>query len=438
MPIAYGDIQPRTGGVATPGELAAWTKPTEWFLEQAKQFPGRTYEIPSKYGTLDKILEAYNAYAASGGRLTYDEWRDEGEPSAVLPREVEAYESYLASGGTLSHDEWFRQGRPSTMTTQERLEQAPLINEQFAVYQASGGALSIDEWIAQGKPPSPSEDEFAPPTFPTEPPPEGYEWVWDSSSMQYILNPKPTASQIEQFGEEPEGRYYYDDAGNLHQVSYVLTSKGWDQQDNVVQFAQREELPRQPTTYEPFGTDPYGGQGQFNPYTGQWEAPPGYVSPSAEPQWRPGELELQQQQMAQQAQWQAWQQAEAQRQYGSQLAAQPHSWLEYAAYTGEQPAIQPWMLPLMPQQYQGMGAGQGIPGWQAPQAGQMEGMQGMAGLPTLTRPSRQYQARMGPTAMAQHSGYQQAKTGARPEETAFRLWSAAPPGGTYQGLSYAR
>lgn len=116
--------------------------------------------------------------------------------------------------------------------------------------------------------------------------------------------------------------------------------------------------------------------------------------------------------------------------YGAELAAQPHSWLEYAAYTGEQPAIQPWMQPLMPQQYQQLGTGQPIPGYQ--------GTQGMAGMPQLTTPSRQYQARMGPTAMGQYQGYQQARTGARPEETEFRLWSAAPPSGAGSRLGYTR
>lgn len=116
--------------------------------------------------------------------------------------------------------------------------------------------------------------------------------------------------------------------------------------------------------------------------------------------------------------------------YGAELAAQPKSWLEYAAYTGEQPAIQPWMQPLMPQQYQQLGAGQAIPGYQ--------GTQGMTGMPQLTTPSRQYQARMGPTAQEQYYGYQQAQSGARPEETEFRLWSGAPPSGQYGGLRYTR
>ena len=62
----------------------------------------------------------------------------------------------------------------------------------------------------------------------------------------------------------------------------------------------------------------------------------------------------------------------------------------------------------------------------------------MGSMPGLTRPSRQYQARMGPTAMGQYQGYQQATTGATPEETQWRLWQTAPPGGGYRGLSYMR
>lgn len=147
------------------------------------------------------------------------------------------------------------------------------------------------------------------------------------------------------------------------------------------------------------------------------------------PQWRPGELGLQQQQLAQQQQYQQWQMGQAERQYGAQLAAQPRSWLEYAAYTGEQPGIQPWMLPLMPQQYGQLQAGGAIPGY-APES--------MGGMPQLLTPSAQYQARMGPTAMQQYQGYQQARTGVLPEETQFRLWSGAPPGGQYGGLTYGR
>ena len=59
-------------------------------------------------------------------------------------------------------------------------------------------------------------------------------------------------------------------------------------------------------------------------------------------------------------------------------------------------------------------------------------------MPELTRPSRQYQARMGPTAQAQYQGYRKARTGILPEETQFRQWSAAPPSGAFPGLQYRR
>ena len=54
---------------------------------------------------------------------------------------------------------------------------------------------------------------------------------------------------------------------------------------------------------------------------------------------------------------------------------------------------------------------------------------GLTGMPGLLRPSRQYQARIGPTAEQMYYGYEQARTGARPEEQSWRLWSQAPPTG---------
>lgn len=131
-----------------------------------------------------------------------------------------------------------------------------------------------------------------------------------------------------------------------------------------------------------------------------------------------------------------WRQTEAekarqqqQQQYLAQLGAQPKSWLEYALASKGLPVVQPWQLPLAEEQY-GFKIGQPIPGWQPEQAG--------LGLPELTTPSAQYQARMGPTAYQQYLGYQQAQSGAPPEETQWRLWQGAPPGGQYRGLSYQR
>lgn len=123
------------------------------------------------------------------------------------------------------------------------------------------------------------------------------------------------------------------------------------------------------------------------------------------------------------------QQAEAERVERARLSASPLSWLQYASYTGEEPVIQPWMQPLMPQQYQGLGAGEPIPGWTE---------EGGSAMPTLTRPSAQLYSRMGPTAQAQYAGYRQARTGARPEEQEFRRRATAPPGGRYGGLQWMR
>jgi len=54
-------------------------------------------------------------------------------------------------------------------------------------------------------------------------------------------------------------------------------------------------------------------------------------------------------------------------------------------------------------------------------------------------PSAQYAARMGPTALAQYYGYQQADTGAPADETKWRMWNQAPVGGaSYRGLKQVR
>lgn len=141
-------------------------------------------------------------------------------------------------------------------------------------------------------------------------------------------------------------------------------------------------------------------------------------------------LDLERQQLAWQQQYQQ-QGLEAEKQARlANLRANPQSWLEYASLANQQPAIQPWMLPLMPQEYAGTVAGAPIPGWQS-------GAPTMAELPSLTNPSIQYQARMGPTALQQYYGYQQARTGANPQESQWRLWSQAPPGGS-KGLVWQR
>ncbi len=147
------------------------------------------------------------------------------------------------------------------------------------------------------------------------------------------------------------------------------------------------------------------------------------------------QLDQEKQQQEQMIAWyreQAQMQAEQERQTQlANLRANPASWLEYASVAGETPSVQPWMMPLMPQQYQGVQAGTELPGYQA-------GGSTMAGLVQLTPPSRQYQARMGPTALQQYGGYERARSGITPEELQFRLWSSAPPSGSQSGLTWQR
>lgn len=129
----------------------------------------------------------------------------------------------------------------------------------------------------------------------------------------------------------------------------------------------------------------------------------------------------------------------------AQLAANPKSWIEYATYAGQTPAIQPWMIPLMPGRTN-RSVGKAIPGFgpRSIPADQdaltpEENLQNRkewwtegpgAEKPELLNPSAQYLARLAPAMKEQYYGYQQAVTGERPEDTSWRLWGYAPPSGS--------
>ena len=178
----------------------------------------------------------------------------------------------------------------------------------------------------------------------------------------------------------------------------------------------------------------------------------------------------------------AWQQKQAEQELAlrkqenlANLAANPKSWLQWNSAGGTTPQIQPWMLPMQPGQYgltplsaprtvttapttprrrvtigSGGGAyttsvggetqqvpadntawqvGQNIPGYTATD---------MKGMPTLLNPSTQLFARLAPSMQQQYAGYQQAQTGATPEDTAWLLANAAPPAGRNTGFRYQR
>jgi len=245
---------------------------------------------------------------------------------------------------------------------------------------------------------------------------------------------------------------------------------GYDKDGNVVS---REPLGRtsaQTSYQQPGGstpTDPYGRTATWDADNAEWRYPPdwgtdpakqagGYMSPYE--QWQQQyqesqasasqrqfdlQLQLQREQMQQESQQQSdllnWyrqqqeQQLAAQReQQLAELRANPASWLEYASLAGETPAVQPWMLPLASEEY-GFEVGAPLPGWNP-------SGESLGGLPQLYTPSTQYMARTTPSAQQQYAGYEQARTGATPEDVDWRLWSQAPPGGGSgsRPLSYRR
>jgi len=113
----------------------------------------------------------------------------------------------------------------------------------------------------------------------------------------------------------------------------------------------------------------------------------------------------------------------------SALAAQPTSWLRYAAEANEPPVVQDWMKQLLPEQYQDLQTGSQIPGWSPTD---------MTNMPALLNPSAQLQSRMGPTNLQELYGYKQARTGQTPEESQYKMWGGGAPTGTFGGYSRRR
>jgi len=119
-------------------------------------------------------------------------------------------------------------------------------------------------------------------------------------------------------------------------------------------------------------------------------------TPEAMSEWQQGQLQLAQQQLAAEQSWKQQeygltqqQLAQEQQNYLAQMATQPKSWLEYAAASGTPPVVQPWMLPLMPQEYaglEGLRAGQPIPGWPEQFAGTNVGAYGGGYAPETYQP----------------------------------------------------
>ena len=311
---------------------------------------------------------------------------------------------------------------------------------EWEEYKRAGGKKDFNTWVASGRPksdialtykakqalerigyPIPPDIRFAEPTpaervqplieaegeaaavgltglgvevppFPTEPPPEGFRYAFDRDLNRWV--PQFTGLTAQQRSQQG------------------LEQQRLEFQRQQFEFQQQQAEP-QPIT--PFQEQQFGlQQQQVSQQQAQFQQ----------------QLGFQQQQAQLAAQ-------EQERQYRSQLAANPINWLQYASYTGQPPVVQPWMVPLGLQGgEQQLQVGQTIPGFEGQQGNQQ--IQTFADLPQLRTPSAQLQARWGPTAQAQFLGFRQARTGASPEETQFRLGSQRAPTGRFGGFSRFR
>ncbi len=250
------------------------------------------------------------------------------------------------------------------------------------------------------------------------------------------------------------------------------TETGYDKTKDTRLTEKDKSIPQPPGEVP---TDKYGRKATWDADDGEWRYPPDWdIDPKgeekseaarkakeyedrrrweegqatqaardAEDKRRFGEDAAFRQQQSQQSSDQFWRQFDYQQQQDAarlaaekearlaNLRANPASWLEYSLLSKQTPVVQPWMKPLMPQQYEGVKAGQALPGW----AGLN---QGSANLPELTTPSTQYFSRIGPTSQQQWGGYQQMQSGAPVEESLFRLKSQSAPGGRNPGLNWLR
>ena len=282
------------------------------------------------------------------------------------------------------------------------------ISERVQAIRDAGGIQLGDV------PPIGGDEDVPVPPQPTESPPEGFRWAFDRDLNRWV--PQFAGLTAQQTSQQ-------------------------DIQQQQLEFQRQQALPQPISPYQQSQIDLQRQQFEFT----QQQA--GTISPFQQQQFglQQQQVSQQQAQFQQQLEFQQSQAeaatAEQERQFRSQLAANPINWLQYAAYTGQPPVVQPWMIPLGFQNQGGgaapqLQAGQPIPGFQ-PTGGDAGGggVQTFANLPQLTTPSAQLQARWGPTAQAQFLGFRQARTGASPQETQFRLGAGRAPAGRFPGFS---
>ena len=285
-------------------------------------------------------------------------------------------------------------GALATLTPEERAELAPIPKEPLAQRIAR---RKRDEEKAKLAAAELGKPKPIPPQ-PTQPPPEGFRWAFDRDLNRWV--PQFSGLSAQQQAQQ-----------ELSQQQLALQRE---------QF----EFKQQPAPISPLQEQQFGLQQQAQQ---QAQAQFGQQFGLQQQQFQAGQQQFQQQLQFQQEQ--ALLQADLERQREqARLAANPMSWLQYASFTGEAPLTQPWMIPLGQQGGEQLQVGQPL----------IQGEQTFADLPQLTTPSAQLQARWGPTAQQQFLGFRQARTGATPQETQFRLGSQRAPTGSFGGFSRFR
>ena len=414
-------------------------------------------------------------YYRKGGAYSYQTWKNLGKPTAPAQLSPYAASVYSRNNAPLPAGV----NAPSLVTMPEGKQIADRDAQIIAAQLATPSPGVTPDYGTQ-------YGLYDPARMPTQSPPTGYTWEWDDNTQQWQPKSSATPTQTKPPGA---GNTYTDGNGTVYTWSdtngYVQT--GYDETKDTrlrpnppttsvkpsgfyTSYAEALaaagnsgytpvqtpdgwwglEPPKTSTTSTPKiqGKSPYDNpatpeeEGIFNPNTGEWSPPYGWVDPrdatdaayrksqfDADETWRRQQADMENQRF-QWEQGQATAQLEAQKQARlANLRANPASWLEYASLAGQTPTVQPWMVPLG-QAGTGLRAGQALPGYN-PQGNNMN-------LPQLTTPSNQYMNSIAPSSRQQYYGYQQAATGATPSDTQWLQWGGALPGGQYKGLSYGR
>ncbi len=318
-------------------------------------------------------------------------------------------------------------------------------------YRREGGTLSLSEWSKQRR--QQGEAQIAPPAQLS---PRAFEALAtltpeERARLPFPIPEEPLTSMIARrtsAEEEAAGVSLGDEDGRQGFKSFSdafdsLPNENWEVFKN--EFGLFDVRRKQAPSPLPTGLTPSQqaqqqlSEQEFDLLRQQFEfqqQQAGVTSPFQQQQ-----LELQQQQISQQqSQFQSQLQFQ-QQQFASQLAANPINWLQYAAFTGQPPVVQPFMSQLGFQDPTvSLQTGQPIPGFQPAtfQGNVLQTPGSFTNLPALTTPSAQFLSRLRPSERQQFAGFRRARTGRSQEDIGAQLASQRAPTGSFAGFSSFR